>query len=764
MKELQYVVMSMVAASVLNAQSLQEVAGSLPAPKLDATGRKLELPAVDGVQVEFGGVDYEQLMDKQGRVKRGIIVDTPVTVFMRVTKDGQSEDSPDYEITLPANEETVRAVGGNAKPAVVPAILQWKGGEGEWRPRGPELRVRVPQDAFLREILQSVSGYPIRELTVEEYSEPGAVCDVSMKMAKDSTLGEEGYRIDISTERVSIEAGGRVGLVWAMRTIQQIMRTRSGTVPCGTIIDFPRYAIRGFMLDAARAPYTISELRDVINTMSWYKMNDLHLVINNNFIPHEKYVDAGHDPFKESYAAFRLESTRRGPDGRPLTSTDVSYSKNEFAQLVDYARQRGVRIVPEFDTPGHALALTRLRPDLIYKGVMNRHEKRRCEMLDAANPETLAFVQEVLDEYLLPCEKGKKAVLDGCQVIHMGADEFFGDAEDYRRYTDGLVRYVKSRHRTPRIWGSLSLKPGKTPVTAQGVQLNLWNSKWMNAHEAVRLGFDVINTSDAYLYIVPYANYYRADHNMAWLYEHWQPHMMYAEKLPAGHPQLLGATFAVWNDATDLLHNGYGMVDIWPIITSSMDTLSQKMWGLAHAPDTYEQHRALVQQIGTVPGSNPMHQPENKQPISIYPKELPMQLHLQDIGPSYHLTMELELQEAPKGKEQVLLSSPIGELLAVMKDGCIGFRRADGVEFAYEAKLPVGKRVKLELIGTPGNTKLLLDGETVTRMRLNTYLSAEENFHHRTKGLISTFVLPLQTLATSLEGKVYSMDLQPIEK
>ncbi len=763
MKVLQHLVISMSVASVLSAQSLQEIASSLPAPVLDAAGRRLELPQVEGAQVELGGVDYEQLVDEQGRVLQGLIEDTPVSVYMRVTKDGQSADSPDYEITLPATEQTDQPAGSNAKPAVIPAILQWKGGEGEWKPRGPELRVVGLKDNFLRETVQSISGYPLRELTEEEGSAPEADCDLSMRLVEGSSLGEEGYRIDISPERVSITAATRTGWVWALRTIQQIMRARGGSVPCGTIIDFPRYSVRGFILDAARAPYTMTELRDVVNTMSWYKMNDLHLVINNNFIFHEKYVDAGHDPFKESYAAFRLESTRKDPDGKPLTSEDVSYGKEEFAQLVDYARQRGVRIVPEFDTPGHALAFTRLRPDLIYKGAMRRHEKRRCEMLDAANPETLAFVEDVLDEYLLPEEEGKKAPLDGCKVIHMGADEFFGDAEDYRKYTDGLVRYAQSRGHIPRIWGSLSSKPGKTPVTARGVQLNLWNSTWMNAHEAVQLGFDVINTNDAYLYIVPYANYYRADQNMAWLYEHWQPHMMYAEKLPAGHPRLIGAAFALWNDATDLLHNGYGMVDVWPMITSSMDALGQKMWGLAQAPDTYEQHCALVRQIGAAPGCNPMHRPENKQPITIYPEQQPMQLHLQDLGPSYHLTMELELQEAPAGKEQVLLSSPIGQLIAVMKDGCIGFRRADGMEFAFEAKLPVGKRVKLELIATPGNTRLLLDGEPINRMRLNSFSSSEENFNHRTKGLISTFVLPLQTLAASLDGKVYSLDLRLLE-
>lgn len=81
---------------------------------------------------------------------------------------------------------------------------------------------------------------------------------------------------------------------------------------------------------------------------------------------------------------------RNAPD-----SQGSFYTKKEFADLVSYARKYGVNIVPEFDTPGHALSFTRLRPDLIYKGPMN-HEKRRCEMLDAANPETIDLVSKVL--------------------------------------------------------------------------------------------------------------------------------------------------------------------------------------------------------------------------------------------------------------------------------------------------------------------------------------------------------------------------------
>ena len=140
--------------------------------------------------------------------------------------------------------------------------------------------------------------------------------------------------------------------------------------------------------------------------------------------------------------------------------------------------------------------------------------------------------------------------------------------------------------------------------------------------------------------------------------------------------------------------------------------------------------------------------------MEIRPDSIPQQIGLPALGPDYHLTMEVELTEAPEGEEQVLLSSPEGELLGVMKDGSIGFRRADTMEFSYDAKLPIGKTVRLELIGTEGYTKLLIDGQPVSKMQLDNYVNADEGFHKRTKGLRSTFILPLQTLGRHFHGKI----------
>lgn len=740
------------AASPLIGQDVQQLANSLSIPEIQSDAKKLPMPVAEGAKIEILGADYEQLISNKGEIS-SVISDTPVNVSFKVTKDGKEAISKDYTVMLKA----VGAKDGNPKPRIIPELLQWKGGQGEYR-LGDVVTVsckdKVLAETFVSD-LEDVLGRKVKLVSAK------AKADISFSLLKNNDMGKEGYKLDVSSGGIKIKAESSTGLYWGTRTLLQMLRQTPDGVPCGSAVDFPRYQVRGFMLDIARTPYPISYIKDVIRTMAWYKMNDLHLVINNNYIFHEQYVDKGRDPFKESYSAFRLESKMKGKDGTPLTAKDLSYSKKEFAELIAYAKRYGVNIVPEFDSPGHALSFTRVRPDLIYKGPMN-HEKRRCEMLDAANPETIKFVGEVFDEYLQKDSKLGRPVFAGCDVVHVGADEFYGDKEDYRHFADFVLKHALKRGYTPRIWGSLTMKPGKTPVVSEGVQLNLWSSGWMTAKDAVAQGFDVINTNDGALYIVPYANYYRMDKNHKGVYENWIPNRIGNETLPAGHPQLLGATFAVWNDETDLKHSGYAPYDIWGVITDSIDVLSQKMWGMAQTPCSFDQHREVVASIKNAPRTNPLHKWKDGQTFSITPGQLPQKLNQPALGPNYRLTMELELSVAPEGKEQVLLSAPEGELIAVMKDGTVGFRRDDTLEFSFGAKLPVGKKVKLELIGKRENTSLLIDGKPAGTMVLKSFRNPDENFEPRTKGLRSTFILPLQVLAPSFQGKVFSFSVQPL--
>lgn len=726
----------------LCAQSLQEQANNLKVEE-SVRGNTLPMPKLPGATVELFSRDYETLIRPNGSILR-LADDVPVNVAFKVQKDGESVISRDYQVTIPgAGKQDI-----NPKPRIIPELLSWEGHAG---------RYTLPASLIID------SGMPFSRALVDELRDmPGKYraqlaknnAHIRFRLLKNSSQDKEAYALTIHpTQGILITAADEKGLYWGTRTLLQMISQYGRQLPCGRAVDIPRYALRGFMLDVGRLPIPMSYLKDVVRIMSWYKMNDLQIHLNDNYIFHEEYVDAGEDPFKKSYSAFRLESSVKGKDGTPLTAQDLSYRKREFANFIRFANARGVNIVPEFDTPGHALSFTRVRPDLIYQGPMGSKAKRRCEMMDAANPETLKFAAEVMDEYLKPAH-GKKAVFDGC-VVHVGADEFFGDKEDYRRYADGILKYVKSRGYTPRIWGSLYAKPGKTPVISEGVQMNIWSVDWARAWQSVAMGYDIINTLDRNLYIVPEANYYRMDRNHKAVYENWKPNVMHKETLPAGHPQLLGSTFALWNDMIDRRHNGYGAYDIRNIIINSVRTLSQKMWGKEQIPHSFAEHLQLAEKTGNIPHCD-IHFRKNaaKQAIDLKPSALPLKLKKGSLGPGYHLTMELEMNDLPEGEEQILLDSPAGTLYAAMADGTVGFRRDDTIVFSYGVKLPVRKKVKLELIGKERSTELWLNGKKIDTMILL-------NQHKRDKDLVSSFILPLDTLGSSFIGRIYSVKVNP---
>lgn len=92
----------------------------------------------------------------------------------------------------------------------------------------------------------------------------------------------------------------------------------------------------------------------------------------------------------------------------------------------------------------------------------------------------------------------------------------------------------------------------------------------------------------------------------------------------------------------------------------------------------------------------------------------------------------------------------------------MGFRRDDSLEFSFGAKLPVGKKVKVEIVGEPEKTTLLIDGKPAGTMVLKSFRNPDENFEPRTKGVRSTFVLPLKVLGSSFQGKVFDLNVQPL--
>ncbi len=171
------------------------------------------------------------------------------------------------------------------------------------------------------------------------------------------SLGEEGYRLKISPEGVAVSAGGKAGLFYAMQTLDQIRaQYRGKRIPCGTIEDKPRFAWRSIMIDSARYFLPAEDVKKFIDVMAAYKFNKLHIHLTDDQgwrIPVPGY------PKLESVASKREQTFS---DGKPHGGM---YTKAQLKDLVKYAAEKHIEIIPEIDIPGHNQALCAAYPEFL---------------------------------------------------------------------------------------------------------------------------------------------------------------------------------------------------------------------------------------------------------------------------------------------------------------------------------------------------------------------------------------------------------------
>ena len=190
MKKNLFLMIAVLAASPVMGQDAKQIADSLSIPPVKAGAKQLPMPSVSGAQIKLLGADYEQLVNSKGKIAP-VISDTPVNVSFKVTKDGKEAVSKDYEIMLQAPQ----AAQGNPKPRIIPEILQWKGGEGEYK-LGNTVTIACP-DKELGKLfaadMEDVLGKKVKLVA------PGAKADISLSLLKGGNLGREGYRLQIAT-------------------------------------------------------------------------------------------------------------------------------------------------------------------------------------------------------------------------------------------------------------------------------------------------------------------------------------------------------------------------------------------------------------------------------------------------------------------------------------------------------------------------------------------------------------------------------------
>ncbi|MBO6169318.1 MAG: beta-N-acetylhexosaminidase [Bacteroidales bacterium] len=227
---------------------------------------------------------------------------------------------------------------------------------------------------------------------------------------------KEAYRISISPRRIRIEALTPEGLFRARKSIEQMQAT--GSVPCGVIFDYPRFAHRGLMLDESRSFKGVGFIKKQIDAMALLKLNVLHLHLDDSAgwrIESETYPDLtaktawriGWDYFAWERGGYKF-STKDNPE-----ASGGYYSKAELREIVAYAAERFITVIPEIEMPGHSMEVGYAYPEVL----CTTPDGRRCTGawdLCPGSEATYALLESVLNE-----------VMDifPSPFIHIGGDE-----------------------------------------------------------------------------------------------------------------------------------------------------------------------------------------------------------------------------------------------------------------------------------------------------------------------------------------------------
>lgn len=226
--------------------------------------------------------------------------------------------------------------------------------------------------------------------------------------AINAKLRNEEYSIKVALDRISLVGGSNAGLFYGLQTLKQIILQTKGELPLVEISDFPKYEYRGFMLDVGRYFYKVEEIKRYIDLMALHKLNIFHWHLTE---------DQGWRIEIKKYPLLTDVGSKRSHTNFGCKPHKGFYTQKEIKEVIDYCHKRYIKVIPEFDIPGHMVSAIASYP---YLGCFDRkikvatHWGVKHDIICAGKESTYEFVYDVIDEMT-------KLFTDG--YFHMGGDE-----------------------------------------------------------------------------------------------------------------------------------------------------------------------------------------------------------------------------------------------------------------------------------------------------------------------------------------------------
>ncbi len=693
------------------------------------------------------------------------------------------------------------SAANNSAPNVLPAIREWKGSTGNFVPNKETKLV----NSSSVDAVEKVSGFFSDMLSMELTIDSNQSGDNEIVFVIDQSLleqvGDEGYVLTATETKIEVKAPTNTGLLYGGITIVQSIYA-DGFFPCGEAVDYPAYKVRSGLIDVARLYMPMHELMNVTRYMAWFKLNEIHIHINDNG--------------KNDYSAFRLESDIPG-----LTATDGYYTKEEYRQYQKDAQSYGVTILTEIDSPHHARCFSTVNIDgwtpklLTEADGVQSYEANRA--LDIRDEKTVQLIESIFTEYL----GGDNPVILN-DTIHIGMDEYpkIFPAES-QVYINRIIKHVNSLGYTARFWSSFGVNGflnGATLDSGMDFTTIYWDSTHSGYEETYNLNCGIVNYLNNYLYVVPgwndqpwesFEDFFDVT-AMKTLYEKWQvskwtiwgtdKHFNGGNIYYPDDERMLGAAFSIWNDYGSAWF-GLTYVDVIDRLRNIAPFVAEKCWTGEDTKkikfdDYYSRLQTHCWRAGDVDIFN-RDLPEGGINID-FENSIPDYVTVNgkiengkfvldgtsylSTAPKYDLvgmpnalSFNIKLDELPSERAYIFQSSDrtyLGETksgttnIFIEPDGTIGFEslltESDNefgkYEFTYEYKLVVGEETKITLTcalpvtGKPSVTSLIVnDGKIYSpKSSLSDKVTASFTIY----GTYSTLTIPLSKIGLGVKGTI----------
>ncbi|QQM68021.1 family 20 glycosylhydrolase [Actinomyces weissii] len=523
-----------------------------------------------------------------------------------------------------ARAQADSALAGEGLSGVVPAVTSFTPQEADPFRLSASTRLVIPDPAdeaaltdeasLLAAELENLSaakGLELRSTPAVVVGQAAAAGDITLRLEEQvaGVSTAEGYRLEATSQGVTITATGDAGAFYGTRTLLQSI-TSSGGLQAGQVVDQPAMPVRSLHLDAARKYFTKDWIINQVREMSWVKLNQLQYHFSEN-------------------EGFRLESKTH-----PEIMSSQYITQAELAEIIAEGAKYHVEIVPALDMPGHMAALLESHPELrVGSSASGR------KILDYSKPEARQLAHELIDEY---------TALFPSNSWHLGGDEVFPiDGNSYysslhsklaRQYPqlhtyakehaaagqsatvlDGYVHflnetadYIQSKGKTQvRAWNDALSYTGTTEKLAADVDIAYWTG-WHGAFPTVQKmvdeGHRLINFNDAYFYyVLTYPGWAYSTKPTAEKIYGWHPGVYpghqsgitqtWEGQQPAWN---LGASFAIWCDKPHVETEEQVAAGVKPLLRA----MASRVWNPADTT-SFSTWNTRQQAVGETPGNLP---------------------------------------------------------------------------------------------------------------------------------------------------------------